>query len=200
MDVELSQEDQAAVGWAVTAGSPAGQAVLARMQAGEPALGPDDVAAIREEWDAAGRPAPRPHVHRTAVELADGTVVTAVSFAEDDPYGRDVAPAFGLYLDARWSPPWPHAHTDWPDFEVPDDTGALRRALLALLQRARAGDAVEIGCLGGHGRTGTALACLAVLTGTPADEAVAWVRERYCAKAIETDRQIAFAEGFGASD
>lgn len=200
VDIELSQEDQAAVGWAVTAGSPAGQAVLARMQRGEPALGPDDVAAIREEWEAAGRPAPQRHVHRSAVALADGTVVTAVSFADDDPYGRDAAPAFGLYLDARWRPPWPHAHADWPDFGVPEDAGALRSSLLELLDRARAGDPVEIGCLGGHGRTGTALACLAVLADTPADEAVAWVRERYCDKAVETDAQAAFVESFGASD
>ena len=57
---------------------------------------------------------------------------------------------------------------------------------------------VEIGCLGGHGRTGTALACLAVLAGTPAAEAVAWVRGAYCPKAVETDAQRAFVESFGA--
>ena len=68
--------------------------------------------------------------------------------------------------------------------------------MLALLARARAGDAVEIGCLGGHGRTGTALACLAVLTGTAPDEAVAWVRRRYCDHAVETDAQRAFVERF----
>ena len=198
MDTELSQDDQTAIGWAVTAGSPTGQAVAERLRRGEPTLGPDDVAAIREEWAAAGRPTPELHVHRTAVELPDGTVVTAVSFLGDDPYGRDAAPAFGLYLDARWDPPWPHAHADWPDFGVPEDVGALRASLLQLLDRARAGDAVEIGCLGGHGRTGTALACLAVLTGTPADGAVAWVRERYCGDAVETDGQRAFVEGFGA--
>ncbi len=198
VDIELGQEDEAAIGWAVTARSPAGQAVLERMQRGESALGPDDVAAIRKEWEAAGRPAPQPHVHRSAVELADGTVVTAVSFAGDDPYGRDVTPAFGLYLDVRWRPPWPHAHADWPDFGLPDDAGALRSSLLALLDHARAGDPVEIGCLGGHGRTGTALGCLAVLTGTPADEAVAWVRDRYCDMAVETDAQRAFVESFGA--
>jgi protein-tyrosine phosphatase len=58
-----------------------------------------------------------------------------------------------------------------------------------VLARARSGEAVEIGCLGGHGRTGTALACLAVLAGTPPDDAVAWVRATYCEKAVETDAQ-----------
>jgi protein-tyrosine phosphatase len=82
---------------------------------------------------------------------------------------------------------------------VPDDAGALRTALLALLDRSRSGNAAEIGCLGGHGRTGTALACLAVLTGTPPDEAVGWVRQQYCDNAVETDAQRTFVEGFAAS-
>jgi len=35
---------------------------------------------------------------------------------------------------------------------------------------------VEFGCAGGHGRTGTALACMAILDGVPGTEAVAFVR------------------------
>ena len=63
------------------------------------------------------------------------------------------------------------------------------------LDRARGGELVEIGCLGGHGRTGTALACLAILTGIPADEAVPWVRANYCARGVETIEQEAFVLG-----
>ena len=137
------------------------------------------------------------HVHRTRVQLADDVTVTAVTFVADDPYARADPPGFGLYLDETWAPPWPHAHLDWPDFGVPGDLDALRRALQDLLDRARAGESVEVGCLGGHGRTGTALACLAVLTGTPADEAVAWVRASYCARAVETEEQEAFVALFG---
>jgi hypothetical protein len=196
MDEELGQQDQAAVGWAVSVGSPTGRLVAERLRRGEKALEVEDLARIRGEWAAAGRPGPQVHVHRTAVELADGTSVTGVSFVGGDPYIRDPAPDFGLYLDARWDPPWPHRHAAWPDFGVPDDAGALSAALALLRDRARAGDRVEIGCLGGHGRTGTALACLAVLTGTPADQAVDWVRARYCPKAVETDAQRAFVQTF----
>lgn len=64
-----------------------------------------------------------------------------------------------------------------------------------MLDRARTGEQVELGCIGGHGRTGTALACLAVLTGCPASEAVAWVRASYCQKAVETAGQEAFVNG-----
>jgi hypothetical protein len=137
------------------------------------------------------------HLHRMPVELADGTLVTAVSFLGGDPYLREAPPGFGLYLDARWDPPWPHGHLDWPDFGLPGDVAGLHAALTGLLDRARSGERVEVGCLGGHGRTGTALACLAVLVGTPADRAVAWVRSNYCSRAVETDAQRAFVVDFG---
>jgi len=48
---------------------------------------------------------------------------------------------------------------------------------------------VEIACAGGHGRTGTALACLAILDGIPGAEAVAFVREHYDPHAVETPAQ-----------
>jgi protein-tyrosine phosphatase len=48
---------------------------------------------------------------------------------------------------------------------------------------------VEIACGGGVGRTGTALAGIAVLAGVPRAEAVAWVRHRYHRHAAETPWQ-----------
>ena len=136
------------------------------------------------------------HVHRDLVELPEGTSVTAVSFDADDPYARASAIDFGLYLDTQWMPPWPHAHVAWPDFGVPTDPGTLVTALEDLLTRARAGQAVELGCLGGHGRTGTALACLASLTGQPPRDPVSWVRANYCVKAVETREQEEFVSSF----
>lgn len=132
------------------------------------------------------------HCHRTPVVLPDGTEVVAVSFEDTDPYQREQAPDFGVYLDERWNPPWPHESIDWPDFGVPAEPGPVAASLKDALDRARAGERVEIGCLGAHGRTGTALAVLAVLAGHPADDAVEWVRRTYCDQAIETDEQAAF--------
>jgi hypothetical protein len=141
------------------------------------------------------------HRHRTPVVLPDGTTVVAVSFDPADPYVRRPGgtPSFGLYLDPRWRPPWPHAVLDWPDFGVPDDVAVLRSALASLLDLARTGAVVELGCVGAHGRTGTALACLAVLASggdLPASEAVAWVRSAYCSRAVETAAQEAFVAAF----
>lgn len=137
------------------------------------------------------------HRHRSLVVLPDGTAVVAVSFDRKDPYGRDDPPDFGVYLDPVWQPPWPHAHVDWPDFGVPGDPAALAGILTTVRDRARAGKRVEIGCIGGHGRTGTTLACLAVLGGLPAGDAVAWVRANFCAAAVENVGQEAFVAAFG---
>jgi hypothetical protein len=135
------------------------------------------------------------HVHRTPVLLPDGSSVVAVSFDPVTPYERDDPPDFGVYLDPRWDPPWPHEHVDWPDFGVPADVDALLEALRRAAGRAQRGERVEIGCLGGHGRTGTALACLAILAGVPPAGAVAWVRTTYCVQAVETDEQRALVAG-----
>lgn len=195
---EMVGDDRPAVAWAVFSTlTPAGKRVAERMSRGEqPAVTEELLVAIREEWQAAGRPIVHPHVHRDAVTFADGTTVVGVRFLVDDPYTREQPPTFGLYFDEHWAPPWDHAHLPWIDFGVPDAT-ELHVALEDLLDRSRRGERVEVGCLGGHGRTGTALACLAVLTGTPPSEAVAWVRTTYCHKAVETEEQRAFASEFG---
>ncbi|MBX6748191.1 MAG: hypothetical protein IRY85_00730 [Micromonosporaceae bacterium] len=48
---------------------------------------------------------------------------------------------------------------------------------------------MEIACRGGIGRTGTALAALAVLDGLAPPAAVAWVRDAYHPRAVETPWQ-----------
>lgn len=136
------------------------------------------------------------HRHLDTVILPDGTRLTGVSFDRAAPYSRARNPDYGLYLDPLWQPPWDHGHLEWPDFGGPASAEAVTEALGAILERARSGQVVEVGCLGGHGRTGTALACLAILAGYQASGAVAWARSSYCAKAVETPAQEAFVAGF----
>ena len=136
------------------------------------------------------------HIHRTAVTLPDRSTIVAVSFDPAAPYDRDVIPDYGVYLDPVWQPPWPHEHIDWPDFSLPADPAAFAAALTSVAARLRRGDRVELGCLGGHGRTGTALACLAIVAGAPPETAVDWVRAHFCDKAVETDDQQAFVTTF----
>ena len=102
----------------------------------------------------------------------------------------DTAPDFGLYLLTGRPPPvgWPSRWLRWPDFWLPTDRRDARDALLDVWARA-ADERVEVACRGGRGRTGTALACLAILDGVPAAEAVHYVRRHYHPRAVETPWQ-----------
>jgi hypothetical protein len=194
---ELTDTDRAALRWSLSINHPVGAWAVRRVRMGGSDTTRAELTIVRKDWEDAGRPAPEaPHQHRTPVVFADGSTVTGVTFVDADPYAREEIPDFGLYLDERWNPPWPHRHVAWPDFGVPTDLGDLRAALVDLLDRARRGEHVELGCWGGHGRTGTALACAAVLAGTPASGAVRWIREAYCRGAIEMPEQAQFVTKF----
>jgi hypothetical protein len=121
------------------------------------------------------------------VELPDGTIVRARPVAERDPH--DAWRSFGLYCDPAWTPAWPAELIDWPDYSLPRDAEQAARQIIVAFRRAQAGEHVEIGCLGGLGRTGTVLACMAVLAGVPASDAVTWVRRAYNPRAVETPEQ-----------
>ena len=106
-------------------------------------------------------------------------------------------PDLGLYLLGRRPEPvpWEEHWVRWPDFRLPRDPALFRAELVAVWERA-VQERVEVACHGGTGRTGTALACLAVLDGVPADEAVAFVRSHYRPRAVETGAQRRFVARF----
>ena len=106
-------------------------------------------------------------------------------------------PEFGVYLLGRRpaDPGWEQQWVRWRDFGLPADDHELRRVLTEAWERAD-GERVEIACRGGTGRTGTALACLAVLDGVPATEAVDFIRAHYRPRAVETPGQRRFVARF----
>ncbi|MCF6525470.1 protein-tyrosine phosphatase family protein [Streptomyces sp. JJ36] len=130
------------------------------------------------------------------LRLPSGRLVRGRGLRRPRPEGPE--PAFGLYLLGRRPPavPWESHWLRWPDFRLPADREAAEAALRAAWERAAA-ERVEIACGGGYGRTGTALACLAVLDGVPGAEAVAFVRQHYAARAVETPWQRRYAARFG---
>ncbi|WP_030933461.1 protein-tyrosine phosphatase family protein [Streptomyces sp. NRRL B-24720] len=105
-------------------------------------------------------------------------------------------PSFAVYLLGKQPPAtaWDARWLRWPDFWLPDRQEA--RSLLEEALTRAANERVEIACGGGYGRTGTALACMAVLDGVPADEAVAFVRRHYRRRAVETPWQRRFVRRF----
>jgi hypothetical protein len=128
------------------------------------------------------------------VQFPDGTRITALGLYERDEQnsGRD----YGLYFDPAWRPTWEADLIDWEDFGLPRDPDDAVSKIVDAFSRARSGQTVEIGCIGGIGRTGTALACMAVLAGVPVDEAVAWVRANYRSGAVETEEQARWVRWF----
>ena len=134
---------------------------------------------------------------RGVLRLPSGRLVRGRGLREPMPSGHP--PTFGVYLLGARPPQfgWVSRWVRWPDFRLPTDRELAAQVLREALRRA-AVERVEIACGGGRGRTGTALACLAVLDGVPADEAVAYVRERYDPHAVETPWQRRFVRTFPA--
>jgi protein-tyrosine phosphatase len=129
------------------------------------------------------------------LRLPSGRLVRGRALARPVPEGP--SPDFGLYLLGHEPPAvaWETCWLRWPDFGLPADPAAAEAALRGAWERAGA-ERVEIACHGGHGRTGTALACLAVLDGVPGREAVRYVRAHYAARAVETPGQRRFVARF----
>ncbi|MFF6952409.1 protein phosphatase [Streptomyces iakyrus] len=132
-----------------------------------------------------------------ALRLPSGRLVRGRGLRHPLPSDAPL-PSYGVYLLGRRPPevPWESAWIRWPDFRLPADRAAARAVLAGVWERA-AGERVEIACGGGRGRTGTALACLAVLDGVPGEEAVEYVRRHYDRHAVETPWQRRYVRGFG---
>lgn len=113
------------------------------------------------------------------------------------PLPNELEPHFSVQLSGRIPPSvgWENRWVRWPDFWLPVDHDDARDALREAWHRAAA-ERVEVACAGGRGRTGTALACIAVLDGVPTRDAVAFVRTHYGTGAMETPWQRAYVRRF----
>jgi protein-tyrosine phosphatase len=122
------------------------------------------------------------------VELPDGRRVRGRGLRRPLPDGPE--PEFGVYLLGQDPGPfdWAHRWVRWPDFRTPTSTDDALAALREAHERS-ATERVEVACGGGIGRTGTALAALAILSGIPPADAVTWVRTHYNRRAVETPFQ-----------
>ncbi|GGU60879.1 protein-tyrosine-phosphatase [Streptomyces albospinus] len=129
------------------------------------------------------------------LRLPSGRLIRGRGLRRPVPPGP--TPVYAVYLLGRQPPevPWEARWLHWPDFRLPSDHERAETILRDAWDRAAA-ERVEIACGGGRGRTGTALACLAVLDGVPADEAVAFVRRKYDRHAVETPWQKRYVRRF----
>ncbi len=138
---------------------------------------------------------------QTGVHFPDGTTVHATSLSRASHC--EVVPDFGLYLDGGWRPDGMAIMLPWRDYGLPSvGDGMAYYAIKEAFAWAKAGAFVEVGCIGAHGRTGTVLACMALLADPElsSTEAIAFVRTAYCKHAIETREQEWFVACFHADE
>ena len=132
---------------------------------------------------------------RGVLEFPSGRLIRGRALLRPIPTGQ--RPEFGLYLLGRRPAPtpWDSRWVRWRDLQLPADDGDTLDALSEAWRRAET-ERVEVACWGGRGRTGTALACIAVLDGVAPAEAVAFVRARYRRGAVETPWQRKYVARF----
>ncbi|MFE1173969.1 protein-tyrosine phosphatase family protein [Streptomyces sp. NPDC058773] len=129
------------------------------------------------------------------LQLPSGRLIRGRGLRRPLPSGP--TPDFAVHLLGKQPPevPWEHEWLRWPDFRLPSSPDRARAVLRTAWTRAQT-ERVEVACGGGRGRTGTALACIAVLDGVPADEAVDFVRRNYDPRAVETPWQKRYVRRF----
>ncbi|MEM9749258.1 MAG: protein phosphatase [Actinomycetota bacterium] len=130
------------------------------------------------------------------MRFPSGRAIHARSLRRDP--APDPAPHFAVYLLGRRTRApsevdWPSQHITWRDFGLPADRAGCIADLIECLDRC-GNERVEIGCHGGRGRTGAALAAMAILDGVDPSDAVAWVRRHHHPRAVETPWQRRWVE------
>ena len=153
------------------------------------------------------KPTPRCNHWMVPFEVGKGTVYLSGNSTPTSVSKGALEPTAGVYLDSGWireRGPTLLTNTSIRDDCRDDDMAVLyvpwqdmgvvpyrtlSAAVVWSLTHIKSGGRLEIGCVGGHGRTGTMLGAILIYMGRTGKEAIDEVREGYCKKAIETKGQ-----------
>jgi hypothetical protein len=127
--------------------------------------------------------------------LGDGIKIYGGSCSSPIIHDADIYVGFDLSMQkSNKAYPWEPGESFLyyiKDMQAPSDADSFKKLIDWLAVQLTAKKKVHVGCIGGHGRTGTVLAALAhVMTGRK--DAIEWVREQYCQKAVESHSQVDF--------
>jgi hypothetical protein len=131
-----------------------------------------------------------------------GTELVVYGGSCSSPVVKDADVYIGFELGMRFT------ERNWPwkkgaevlfritDMCAPEKPDEFKKLVAWAKKQLEAGLKVHAGCIGGHGRTGTFLAALVSEFGEK--DAIAYVRQHYCKKAVESSVQAKFLkEHFG---
>lgn len=117
------------------------------------------------------------HAHHENVDL----------FVALDDYQK--APLFTTKDDLAYCVNYPITN-----MKAPNRIDKFQRLVSTIVDFLDEGKTVHVGCIGGHGRTGLVIAAVVARLGIAGDDndAIGWVRENYCKKAVESQEQVGF--------
>lgn len=129
---------------------------------------------LQEGWGALHGGNCRDHAH----VLAD--VYIGLDECARAPYFDPVAPdeKVAVYYPIR-------------NMSIPNKPEKFDRLVDWIIECLQSDRDVHVGCIGGHGRTGLVLAAVVAKVGV-SDDPIAYVRENYCTKAVESQAQVNF--------
>jgi len=126
--------------------------------------------------------------------LKDGLVIYGGSCSSPVITDADIYVGLDHMQKSHKSFPWVEGESfqfSIRDMQAPDDPYQFRCLIDWLIMQLTSQKKVHVGCIGGHGRTGTVFSALvAVMLGK--EDAIDYVRKNYCAKAVESTSQISF--------
>lgn len=133
------------------------------------------------------------------LKILDGEILGAACAHPQKGYDIYIGLDHGMQFSSK-NYPWQKNGGEGPleflfpisDMCAPKDVKNFKLMIKWLVVQLKAGKAIQVGCIGGHGRTGLVLAALAQVTGVAPKNAIQWVRKHHCKKAVESASQIKF--------
>lgn len=141
---------------------------------------------------------PRCHTTHKPIKLGNGEILGAACGSPRDGYDIYIGFDYGMKFTHQ---PFPWDQKDDPvvefqyhitDMCAPKSPKEFKKMINWCADQLDDGKKIHIGCIGGHGRTGTFLAALVSLYADLTDDPIKWVRKNHCAKAVESKSQIKF--------
>ena len=139
------------------------------------------------------------HSH-PVLKLGMGEVVGASCGSPRDGYDIYIGLCYTMKLQHQ---PYPWNMVTDPVIEfqynitdgcAPKDVKEFKKMIDWVTDQLNEGKRIHVGCIGGHGRTGTFLAALVsnFKVALDTDDPIQWVRDNHCQKAVESESQVNF--------